>query len=52
MIFNPLSANFTKWSNTLTQFVGKLHIINIRSMQESFFKKLFKHVESLIRLNK
>ena len=20
---NPLSANFTKWSNTLTQFVGK-----------------------------
>ena len=23
-IFNPLSANFTKWSNTLKQFVGKL----------------------------
>ena len=22
--FNTLSANFTKWSNTLTQFVGKL----------------------------
>ena len=22
MIFNPLSANFTKWSNTLKQFVG------------------------------
>ena len=22
--FNPLSANFTKWSNTLKQFVGKL----------------------------
>ena len=21
--FNPLSANFTKWSNTLKQFVGK-----------------------------
>ena len=21
---NPLSANFTKWSNTLKQFVGKL----------------------------
>ena len=23
-VFNPLSANFTKWSNTLKQFVGKL----------------------------
>ena len=22
--FNPLSANFTKWSNTLKQFIGKL----------------------------
>ena len=22
--FNPLSANITKWSNTLKQFVGKL----------------------------
>ena len=24
MVFNPLSANPTKWSNTLKQFVGKL----------------------------
>ena len=24
LIFNPLSANPTKWSNTLKQFVGKL----------------------------
>ena len=24
MSLNPLSANFTKWSNTLKQFVGKL----------------------------
>ena len=24
LIFNPLAANFTKWSNTLKQFVGKL----------------------------
>ena len=24
VILNPLSANFTKWSNTLKQFVGKL----------------------------
>ena len=23
-MFNPLSANSTKWSNTLNQFVGKL----------------------------
>ena len=23
-LFNPLSANFTKWSNKLKQFVGKL----------------------------
>ena len=22
--FNPLSANITKWSNTLRQFIGKL----------------------------
>ena len=24
LIFNPLSANPTKWSNTLKRFVGKL----------------------------
>ena len=24
LMFNPLSANFTKWSNTLKQFVGNL----------------------------
>ena len=24
VFFNPLSANFTKWSNTLKQFVGNL----------------------------
>ena len=24
LLFNPLSANPTKWSNTLKQFVGKL----------------------------
>ena len=23
-MLNPLTANFTKWSNTLKQFVGKL----------------------------
>ena len=26
-IFNPLSANFTKWSDTLKQFVSKLPTI-------------------------
>ena len=26
-VFNPLSANPTKWSNTLKQFVGKLQIV-------------------------
>ena len=25
---NPLSANFTKWSNTLKQFVGKLSVFD------------------------
>ena len=24
LVLNPLSANFSKWSNTLRQFVGKL----------------------------
>ena len=24
LFLNPLSTNFTKWSNTLKQFVGKL----------------------------
>ena len=24
IVINPLSANFTKWSNTLKQFVSKL----------------------------
>ena len=25
---NPLSANFTKWSNTLKQFIGKLSVFD------------------------
>ena len=33
--FNPLSANFTKWSNTLKQFVGKLPT-NCLSMFDHF----------------
>ena len=27
MVFNPLSAKFIKWSNTLKQIVGKLRTI-------------------------
>ena len=27
--FNPLSANFPKWSNTLKQFVGNLPTISL-----------------------
>ena len=34
-ICNPLSANFTKWSNTLKQFVGKLPT-NCLSVFENF----------------
>ena len=33
--FNPLSANPTKWSNTLKQFVGKL-TMNCLSVFEHF----------------
>ena len=29
MIFNPLSANPTKWSDTLKQFVGNLEEFHI-----------------------
>ena len=32
---NPLSANFTKWSNTLKQFVGKL-LANCLSVFDHF----------------
>ena len=34
-IFNPSSANFTKWSNTLKQVVGKL-LTNSLSMFDHF----------------
>ena len=27
--FNPLSANTTKWSNTLRQFVGNLNRLSV-----------------------
>ena len=28
ILINPLSANLTKWSNTLKQFVGKLSVFD------------------------
>ena len=51
LLINPLSANFTKWSNTLSQFVGNLptnclsvfdHIVGLAlkgliGIQEEFF---------------
>ena len=38
---NPLSANFTKWSNTLKQFVGKLPT-NCLSVFDYFVELAFK----------
>ena len=29
MVINPLDANPTKWPNTLKQFVGNLHFVNL-----------------------
>ena len=37
LLFNPLSANPTKWSNTLKQFVGKL-ATNCFSVFDHFVK--------------
>ena len=39
-LFNPLSANPTKWSNTLKQFVGRLGEIISRMAQciESYLR--------------
>ena len=38
---NPISANLTKWSNTLKQFVGKL-LANCLSMFDHFMKLVLK----------
>ena len=40
---NPLSANFTKWSNTLKQFVVKLPT-NCLSVFDHFVGELFEYV--------
>ena len=35
ILFNPLNANPTKWSNTLKQFIGKL-LTNCSSVTDHF----------------
>ena len=40
-LLNPLSANFTKWSNTLKQFVGKLQT-NCLSVFDHFVRLALK----------
>ena len=62
---NPLSANITKWSNTLKQFVGKLptnclsvfgHFVGLavkglRALSDAYFRKLnFHHLFLHIKL--
>ena len=44
---NPLSANFTKWSNTLKQFVGKLST-NCLSVFDQFVGLALKGLSHLI----
>ena len=41
LLFNPLSANPTKWSNTLKQFVGNLPT-NCLSVFDHFVKLVLK----------
>ena len=42
-LFNPLSANSTKWSNTLKQFVGNLPT-NCLSVFDHFERLVFKEL--------
>ena len=45
MIFNPLSANPTKWSNTLKQFVGRFSA-NCLSMFDHFVRLALKGLKA------
>ena len=45
-LFNPLSANFTKWSNTLKLFVGKL-AANCLSVFDHFVGLALKQLRGL-----
>ena len=54
IVLKPLSANFTKWSNTLRQFVGKLPK-NCLSVFDHFvgmaLKELNKMVSSMFKVS-
>ena len=47
--FNSLNANYTKWSNTLKQFVGKLST-NCLSVFDHFVKLALKWLNSIMNL--
>ena len=50
MHFNPLSANLTKWSNTLKQFVGTLKVKPLQIfLKDKFFWKSY-YVRSIYNL--
>ena len=48
--FNPLSANFTKWSNTLKQFVGNLPT-NCLSVFDRFVRLALKGLRCMTTVN-
>ena len=47
--FNSLNANYTKWSNTLKQFVGKLST-NCLSVFDHFVKLALKGLNNIMNL--
>ena len=47
--FNALSANFTKWSNTFKQFVGKL-LTNCLSVFDDFVGLVLKELRCRVIL--
>ena len=49
IVINPLSANPTKWSNTLKQFLGKLPT-NCLSVLNHFVKLAFKGLKIIQRM--
>ena len=48
VILNPLSANITKWSNTLKQFIGNLPT-NCLSVFDYFVELALKGLKSILR---
>ena len=47
---NPLSTNFTKWSNTLKQFIGKLPT-NCLRVSDHVVELAFKGVSNYVGYN-